>query len=205
MKSSFSVLCSLGLALGVAQTASAFTVAVENDNGNVVTIYTPPTGVGLDVDKQFLNNQSITLRIGVTADDIAAGLVEISEGLLNDSGVAWADFHMELQGVPGGPTPTFAQSTSGYLWEAYGGDGEYASSTSVNGSKIDILWDVADGSGVYNGYFQATPGRLFIDVSNMSVDSTFFLIETPSVVPEPATMAGFGAALAFFARRRRSK
>lgn len=203
MQSKFFALLAVGAGFMLAGSASAFTVVVENDNGNSVTVYAPPTGVGLDVDKEFLNIQSITLRLTVTADDKAAGLVEISEGLLNESGQDWLDFHMELQGVTGA-TPVFSAS-AGNPWEDYAGNGPIANTTTVNGNKIDILWNVANGEAVYTGYFNSTEGRLFIDVSNLNEGDEFFLIETPSVVPEPATMAGLAGAFAFFARRRRSK
>lgn len=203
MQSRNIALLALGLTVGFTQSASAFTVVVENDNGNDVTVYAPPTGVGLDVDKIFVNLNPIVLRLTVTDADKTAGLVEISEGLLNDTDFEWADFHMELQSVTG-PAPAFG-ATPGYLWESYGGDGELASVTNIGGQNIDILWTVADGDGAYSGYFQNTPGRIFIDVRENQVGDEFFLIETPSVVPEPATMAGLAGAVAFFARRRRSK
>lgn len=188
-------------ALALSAAASqAFVIVGATLNGNGLINYGQGGNVGLDVDKEFFTTNPIDLLLEVTAADVGQ-IREISEFIVNSSGLDWTDYHMEIIPLTGA-FPTFVMSVLGNPW--FNGFAPVANITVVNPLTIDVFWNMLNGQIFNTGYYNGTPGRLAIDSTNLHLGDRFVLRQYPTFVPEPGTFIAMGAgALALLIRRKR--
>lgn len=156
----------------------------------------PPPYVAIDVDKTFNDLTPIVLRLTIDANDIASGgIVELSEGLINHTGSTWTGFRMVVSSDGGQPVPTFEAAPTGATFFGYDGisySGLLSTTVSnVGTNTIKIDWSIPNNAGGYTGYFNGgTPGRIRLNVSNLSLGQSFLLTEFPVTTPPAITVSG---------------
>jgi hypothetical protein len=166
-------------------------LAPSNDNGvveNNVTI----------IGKRFDANGYIDIEFTVAA---STGVTEylVTEFVDNNTGLDWSNYTMELGFGTGGQ---FALSGAGDGLDFDAPLFDSAPTSTAFGS-VTLGEDVLAFSGGTHGSGQQTY-TFRIDVPNFADSATFTLRQTPTPVPEPATLALAGVALigALCVRRR---
>lgn len=138
-----------------------------------------------------------------TAQLAATHIVIDNESILNSTGVAWTDFHIDLLGGNTVFDPVSTRNSGGP--DPIGWDlDKFAQAAFTSLKRLDI-WDgvVPAGQSWQPGGAPAG-GRLWLDVfPNANVSTSFSLKETPT--PEPATVCllALGGAVLLTKRRRR--
>lgn len=143
---------------------------------------------------QFNSLASINIIFTQISQNAVSNIVINDEVITNTSGVAWTDFHMDLQGASNVAFDPAA--SAGFTVNPF----TSSSFTNSNQTFNAFNGTVANNGAWFPGLFG---GELWIHVAlNASAPTTFVLSETPSV-PAPGAVTLLGLAGLMGTRRRR--
>ena len=199
-KSVATALTLFGLIAG-APTLDAAIVDVFEDNGNPTELFAEDGSFLVGIDFENIH----PVWIEVTRDEGDGDTLDFGGLFLNDTGIPWTDFHIELEGA------TFGEVAGGILT---GNQFELDNAQVLVDLTADALWldfippeplglllgGLFD-DGIDEEEFLSDP--FLIDMGGLEPGASFSVHIFPTV-PEPGTLALIGAAfLAVVVRRRR--